>query len=64
MIILAAQAGNSADKASIQKHVMQVANAPGVKILAGELKKGLKILAKGCEIDYVGAEDVELWGHP
>ncbi len=59
LIILAAQAGNSADKASIQKHVMQVANAPGEKIFAGELKKGLEILANGGEIDYVGAEDVE-----
>ena len=59
LIILAAQAGNSADKASFQKHVMGVANAPGVKIFAGELKKGLEILAKGGEIDYVGATDVE-----
>ena len=59
LIILAAQAGNSADKASIQKHVMEVANAPGQKIYAGELKKGLQILAKGGKIDYVGATDVE-----
>ncbi|NOX32167.1 MAG: ABC transporter substrate-binding protein [Deltaproteobacteria bacterium] len=59
LIILAAQAGNSADKTSIQKHVMSVANAPGVKIFAGELKKGLEILAKGGEIDYVGATDIE-----
>jgi len=59
LVILAAQAGNSADKASIQKHVMAVANAPGEKIYAGELKKALKILAEGGEIDYVGAEDVE-----
>ena len=59
LIILAAQAGNSADKASIQKHIMAVANAPGKKIYAGELKKGLQILAKGGEIDYVGAKDIE-----
>jgi len=59
LIILAAQAGNSTDKTSIWKHVMAVANAPGEKIYAGELKKGLEILAKGGEIDYVGAEDVE-----
>jgi len=59
LIILAAQAGNSADKTSIRNHVMAVANAPGEKIFAGELKKGLEILAKGGEIDYVGAEDVE-----
>lgn len=59
LIALAIQAGNSTDKASIQKHVMGVANAPGEKIFAGELKKALEILAKGGEIDYVGAEDVE-----
>jgi branched-chain amino acid transport system substrate-binding protein len=39
--------------------MMSVANAPGEKIFAGELKKGLKILAQGGEIDYVGAENVE-----
>lgn len=60
LIMLAAQAANSVDRASIQKHVMAVANAPGEKIFAGELKKGLEILAKGGEIDYVGAMDVEL----
>ncbi|MBT3387779.1 MAG: ABC transporter substrate-binding protein, partial [Desulfobacula sp.] len=59
LIALAIQAGNSTDKASIQKNVMGVANAPGEKIYAGELKKALEILAKGGEIDYVGAEDVE-----
>ena len=59
LIILAAQAGNSVDKTSIQKHVMGVANAPGEKIFAGELKKALQILAKGGEIDYVGATDIE-----
>ncbi len=59
LVVLAIQAGNSADKTSIQKHMMSVANAPGEKIFAGELKKGLKILAQGGEIDYVGAENVE-----
>lgn len=59
LIIFAAQAGNSTDKTSIHKHIMAVANAPGEKIFAGEIKKGLEILAKGGEIDYVGAEDVE-----
>lgn len=59
LIILAAQAGKSTDRASIQKNIMKVANAPGEKIFAGELKKGLEILAKGGEIDYVGAKDIE-----
>ena len=51
--------GKMSGKASIQKHIMGVANAPGEKIFAGELKKALEILARGGEIDYVGAEDVE-----
>ncbi len=38
---------------------MAVANAPGEKIYAGELKKGLELLAQGKDIDYVGAENVE-----
>jgi branched-chain amino acid transport system substrate-binding protein len=37
-----------------------VANAPGEKIFPGELAKGLKILAEGGQIDYVGASDLEL----
>jgi len=39
-----------------------VANAPGEKIFPGELAKGLKILADGGDIDYVGASAVELIG--
>ena len=34
LIILAMQAGGSADRASIAKNVMNVANAPGTKILS------------------------------
>ena len=41
---------------------MDVANAPGEKIFPGELAKGLKILADGGDIDYVGASAVELIG--
>jgi branched-chain amino acid transport system substrate-binding protein len=37
-------------------------NAPGVEIFPGELAKGLKILADGGEVDYVGASAVELIG--
>ncbi len=58
LIVLAAQAGNSADRASIAKNVMDVANAPGTKIYPGELKKGLELLAKGKKINYIGASDV------
>ena len=42
--------------------VMNVANAPGEKILPGELGKALEILADGGDVDYVGATNVELVG--
>ena len=58
LIILAMQAGNSADRASIAKNVMDVANAPGTKIYPGELKKGLDLLAEGKKINYEGATGV------
>ncbi len=62
LIVLAMQAGNSADRASIAKHVMDVANGPGTKIYPGELKKGLDLLAKGKKIDYEGATGVSFTG--
>ena len=62
LIMLAMQAAGSSDPAVYKEKVMDVANAPGEKINAGELAKGLAILAEGGEIDYVGASDVELIG--
>jgi branched-chain amino acid transport system substrate-binding protein len=62
LIMLAMQSAGSADPADYKSHVMGVANAPGMKIGAGELAKGLEILANGGEIDYVGASGVELVG--
>ncbi|MFP6776326.1 MAG: ABC transporter substrate-binding protein [PS1 clade bacterium] len=59
LIILAAQAADSTDRAAIQAQVMNVANAPGEKIYAGELGKALSLLATGTDIDYVGATGVE-----
>lgn len=59
LMLLAMQAAGSADRAAIQPHMLKVANAPGEKIGVGELAKGLKILAKGGDIDYVGATNVE-----
>ena len=60
LIVLAMQAGGKADRATVQKNVMSVANAPGTKIYPGELKKGLDLLAQGKAINYEGATDVEL----
>lgn len=59
IITLAMQAAGSADRAALKGKVMDVVNAPGEKILPGEIAKGLKILAEGGEIDYVGATNVE-----
>ena len=58
LIVLAMQAGGSADRGSIAKNVMAVANGPGTKIYPGQLKKGLDLLAKGKAIDYEGATGV------
>ena len=58
LIVLAIQAGGSADRDSIAKNVMAVANGPGKKIYPGQLKKALNLLAKGKEIDYEGATAV------
>ena len=62
LIMLAMQAAGSSDSADFKAKVMDVANAPGTKIFPGELAKGLKILADGGEVDYVGASAVELIG--
>ncbi len=62
LIILAMQAAGSSKSMALKDKVMAVANAPGEKIYPGELAKALKILAKGGEIDYVGASAVELIG--
>ncbi len=62
LILLAMQAAKSAESGKLKDKVMMVANAPGEKIYPGELAKGLKILAGGGDVDYVGASAVELIG--
>lgn len=62
LIALAIAASGSADRTGIRDHVMDVANAPGDKIYAGELAKGIELAAAGTDIDYVGATSVELIG--
>ena len=62
LIMLAMQAAKSAESGKLKDKVMMVANAPGEKIYPGELAKGLKILAGGGDVDYVGASAVELIG--
>ena len=60
LIILASQAAGGTDRAAIQAQVMNVANAPGVQVYAGQIAFGLHLLSYGIEIDYVGATGVEL----
>ena len=62
LIALAMQKGGNADRATVAANILAVANAPGEKILPGQLAKALDILAGGGEVDYVGATNVELIG--
>jgi branched-chain amino acid transport system substrate-binding protein len=62
LIMLAMQAAGSSDPSAYAGKIMDVANAPGEKIMAGELDKALELIANGTEIDYVGATAVELIG--
>ena len=66
LIVLAMQAAGSTDPKVYKEKVLEVANGPadgsGVKILPGELGKGLELLAAGTAIDYDGASGVQLIG--
>src|SRR6056297_566001 len=62
LILLAMQAAGSSDPNVYKDKVEMVANAPGEQIQAGELAKGLEILANGGDIDFVGGTGVELVG--
>ncbi len=62
LLMLAAQAGGEATPAAIAANVMNVANAPGEEVYAGELGRAIEILAAGGEINYQGATNVELIG--
>jgi branched-chain amino acid transport system substrate-binding protein len=62
LMLLAMQAANSTDPQVYKDKITGLANAPGEKILPGELGKALEIIAGGGDIDYVGASNVELIG--
>ncbi|MFV0515471.1 MAG: ABC transporter substrate-binding protein [Jhaorihella sp.] len=62
LILLAMQAAGSTDPNVYKNKVMDVANAPGEKILPGDLGKALQILKDGGDVDFVGASSVELIG--
>ncbi len=63
LMLLSMAAAKSSDPKVWKDKVMDVANAPGEKILPGELAKGLEILNGGGDIDYVGASSVEMVGN-
>ncbi len=60
LLVLAAQAAGSTDRAAIQSKVVAVANAPGEEIGPGEIGKALALLAAGKAVDYEGATNVQL----
>lgn len=62
LIMLAMQAAKSTNSKDWSTKVMDIANAPGEKINAGELGRALELIAAGTDIDYVGATAVELVG--
>ncbi len=62
LIMLAMQAAGSTDSKLYATKIMDIANAPGEKILPGEIGKALELIAAGTDIDYDGASGVELVG--
>ncbi len=62
LIALSIAAAGGPDRTGIRDKMMDVANAPGEKIYAGELAKGIELAAAGTDIDYEGATGVELIG--
>ena len=62
LIMLSMEAAKSPKSTVFKTKVDSVANGPGVKILPGELAKGLKLLSEGKSIDYEGATGVHLLG--
>ena len=62
LFAMAMEAAGSTDGQAVAGKVLEVANAPGEKILPGELAKALEIIRAGGDVDYVGATGVELIG--
>lgn len=62
LILMAMQASGSTDSQVFKNSIMDVANAPGMKIYPGDLGKALEAIAAGKDVDYVGASAVELIG--
>lgn len=63
LMLLAMQAAGSTDPQTYKTKIMEIANAPGEPIMAGELGKALELIKEGKDIDYQGASSVELIGN-
>lgn len=55
VIALAIQAGNSAERGSIQRHLRTVANGPGEVVGPGEWARARQLLGAGTKVNYEGA---------
>lgn len=55
LLALAAEKAGSNDPAKVRDALRDVSSPPGAQILPGEWKKAKELLAKGEDIDYVGA---------
>jgi len=62
LILLAMQAAESTAPGDYVGEIANVANAPGIPILPGQLGQALRMIANGQDVDYVGASAVELIG--
>ncbi len=62
LIALAMEAAHSTKGSVYKNKIEAIANGPGVKIYAGQLAKGLKLLSEGKPINYQGASSVHLIG--
>ena len=62
LILMAMQAAGSSEPGDYKEKILDVANAPGEKIMPGELAKAMELIKAGKDVDYVGASAVELIG--
>ncbi|MDE2334506.1 MAG: ABC transporter substrate-binding protein [Rhodospirillales bacterium] len=62
LMALAMEAAHSTKGTVYKNKIEAIANGPGVKIYAGQLAKGLKLLSEGKAINYEGASSVRLIG--
>ena len=62
LFALAMQAAKSTKSADYAGKILNIANAPGEKIYAGELAKGLQLILDGQDIDFEGTTAIELIG--